>query len=78
MPTVLRSGGFRFFFYVNDHSPLHIHVEKGEGTAKFKLEPVELIRSKRLKASELAQIRHLIIKNLELLKSKWDEHINSK
>lgn len=77
MPTVLRSGGFRFFFYVNDHSPMHIHVEKGDGTAKFKLEPVELLKSKSMKASELAQIRRLIFKNLELFKTKWDEHINS-
>jgi hypothetical protein len=74
---VFRSGGFRFFFYINDHSPIHIHIEKGKGTAKFKLDPVELIRSKRLKASELAQIRHLIFRNLELFKAKWDENINS-
>jgi len=43
MPTVLRTGGFRYFFYVNDHSPMHIHVEKGKGTAKFKHEQVETI-----------------------------------
>jgi hypothetical protein len=35
MPTVLITRGYRFFFYVNDHSPAHIHVEKDRGTAKF-------------------------------------------
>jgi hypothetical protein len=48
MPTILRVRGFRFFFYINDHAPMHVHVEKGEGTAKFNLDPVELVKSKRL------------------------------
>ena len=50
MPTILTVKGFRFFFYSNDHSPMHIHVEKGDGTAKFNLFPVELIKSKRFTA----------------------------
>ncbi|MBE0499452.1 MAG: DUF4160 domain-containing protein [Campylobacterales bacterium] len=28
MPTVLRINGFRFFFFSDEHLPLHIHVEK--------------------------------------------------
>ena len=28
MPTVLYINGFRFFFYMNEHEPIHIHVEK--------------------------------------------------
>ena len=77
MPMVFRAKEFRFFFYVNDHTPMHIHIEKDEGTAKFNLEPVELVRSKRLKASELAEIRNLILENLELFKVKWDEHFSN-
>ncbi len=77
MPTVLRQKGYRFFFYVNDHSPLHIHVEKESGTAKFQLEPVELTRSKRLNASELSEIRHIVSEQKEFLKSKWNEHFDN-
>lgn len=42
MPTVFRERGFRFFFYSNEGSPrepLHIHVEKDNGEAKFWLTP---------------------------------------
>nr|NQU89960.1 DUF4160 domain-containing protein [Bacteroidota bacterium] len=46
MPTILRIKGFRFFFYIHDHSPMHIHIEKGDGTAKFNLVPIELFKSK--------------------------------
>ncbi|MHC1777259.1 MAG: DUF4160 domain-containing protein [Lentimicrobium sp.] len=74
MPTVLLINGYRFFLYVNDHSPVHIHVEKGDGTAKFNLDPVELIKSRRFKANEIAEIRKLVIGDVELFKDKWDEY----
>ncbi len=78
MPTVLRIHGFRFFFYTNDHLPKHIHVEKGDGTAKFNLFPVELVKSKRFKAAEISEIRNLVLENHELLNQKWNEYFNTK
>ncbi len=36
MPTVLRVGPYRFFFYASDRAePMHVHVEGGNGSAKF-------------------------------------------
>jgi hypothetical protein len=29
MPTVFIKDGFRFFFYSNEHRPIHVHVRKG-------------------------------------------------
>ncbi len=43
MPTVLRKKGYRFFFFSSDRrEPPHLHVEKGEGNAKFWLDPIVL------------------------------------
>ena len=43
MPTVLRSGPYRLFFYSSDRSePSHVHVEREEKRAKFWLKPVRL------------------------------------
>jgi hypothetical protein len=43
MPTVLRVGPYRFFFYAGDRNELpHIHVERDQETAKFWLQPVRL------------------------------------
>ena len=39
MPTILHINGFRFFFYSNEHEPIHIHVQKGEANAKLILLP---------------------------------------
>jgi hypothetical protein len=36
MPTVLRLGPYRFFFYAGDGvEPPHVHVERDDDTAKF-------------------------------------------
>ncbi len=78
MPTILRINGFRFFFYTNEHLPKHIHVEKGESTAKFNLFPVELVKSKRFRAHEINDIRKLVSENRELFNEKWDEYFNNK
>jgi len=43
MPTVMRIAGYRFFFYSNEGSePAHVHVQSGDGEAKFWLNPIEL------------------------------------
>ena len=76
MPTILRRKGYRFFFYINDHLPIHIHIEKQNKTAKFNLEPIELIRSRKFNAAEIREIRKLVEHNKALFKQKWNEHLN--
>ncbi len=77
MPTILQTKGYRFFFYINDHYPPHIHVEKDRSTAKFFLKNAELAKSKRFNARELSEIRMIVLENIELFKSKWDERFTN-
>ncbi len=75
MPTVLKIGKFRFFFFSNEGSePTHIHVESNEKYAKFWLEPVQLARSIGYSAKELNEIRCLVLENLNLFREKWNEY----
>jgi hypothetical protein len=61
MPTILRSGALRFFFYsLEDSEPPHVHFESGHATAKYWLEPVELARSRGFRAKELTRLRATI------------------
>jgi len=58
VPTVLRSQGFRFFFFSLDRNePPHIHIAHGDKVAKYWLNPVELARSDRFRTHELSRVR---------------------
>ncbi len=42
MPTVLRHGPYRFFFYAGDRDePPHVHIERDSKIAKLWLDPVD-------------------------------------
>jgi len=43
MPELFRFFGIRFFFFSNEHLPIHVHVRKADGDAKFSVSPVALI-----------------------------------
>lgn len=76
MPTLFILEGFRFFFYSNDHAPVHVHVEKNGKTAKFTLSPIELAASRRFNAQELRKIRFMIEEHSEIIIAKWNEYFN--
>jgi hypothetical protein len=64
MPTVLRIGPYRCFFYSGDGGePPHVHVERDDCVAKFWLGPVRLARSGGFGRNELRQIARLVSDN---------------
>ena len=74
MPTVFRKGPYRFFFYSNEgNEPVHIHVESGDGLAKFWVNPVILENSVGFSAHDLAEIRTVIGENVQSIERKWNE-----
>ncbi len=76
MPTVVRNvKGYRFFFFSLDRSePIHIHVSKGNGYAKFWLDPIELARSRNFRSHELEGKKRLVEENVEETERRWHEH----
>ena len=37
MPKIFETDGFSFFFYMNEHEPVHVHVRKQGKIAKFEI-----------------------------------------
>ena len=75
MPTILRSGALRFFFYsLENAEPPRIHVESRDATARYWLEPVELARSRGFRASELTRLRATIIEHRDESLEAWCAH----
>jgi hypothetical protein len=75
MPTALRAGPYRFFFYASDRDePSHIHVERDDKVAKYWLDPIRLQNSGGFKRHELKQISGIIEENIESLMEAWNEY----
>ena len=74
MPTVLRSGPYRFFFYSGDRDePPHVHIERDENRAKFWLQPIRLQSSGGFARSEINRLRALVVENEAILLEAWNE-----
>jgi hypothetical protein len=73
MPTALRSGPFRFFFYAGDgDEPPHIHVERDDCEAKFWLDPLRLEWNHGFGRKEIGRVRRLVEKHQHHLLEAWD------
>ena len=79
MPTVFRFFGMQFYFWSNEHEPVHIHVRKGRCLAKFVVEPtIELIENKGFKPQELKLAENIIEENIDVIQATWKIYFNKK
>jgi hypothetical protein len=79
MPTILRVGRYRFFFYSNEgQEPPHIHVEADDDEAKFWLRPMGLAASHGFRARELNEIEQLVIEHAQIFLERWNEYFGDR
>jgi hypothetical protein len=77
MPTILRIGPYRFFFYSNENQePAHIHIQRERMLAKFWLNPVALASSTRFSSKELRKLEQLVIDNKNVFLEAWNEYFS--
>ena len=61
MPTVLRIGPYRFFFYSHEpNEPPHIHIDRDSLSAKFWLVPVHLAKNIGFPPNELSKLEKMV------------------
>ena len=78
MPTVLRDGPYRFFFYSGDgNEPPHVHAERDDCEVKYWLEPVRLERSHGFAAAELNRIERIVEENQPELLEAWNQYFGN-
>ncbi len=78
MPTTLRVGPFRFFFYAGDRNePHHVHVERDDKIAKFWLDPIRLQRSGGFSRKEIRKVHSIIEEHHSELLEAWNDYFGS-
>jgi hypothetical protein len=71
MPTLLNIFGLRFYFYSDEHTPVHVHIENSDGKAKINLLPAtEIVENKNIKGKDMKRA-------LEIIELYKDEFINA-
>ena len=63
-------------FYANGHWPIHVHVVKGNISAKFTIFPVSLIENNGLKPTELKMVEAVIEENVEVIAEHRNRFFN--
>ncbi len=75
MPTVLRIGSYRFFFYSSDRvEPEHIHIEKDDKIAKVWLDPVRLQNSGGFSRPQINKVLKIITDHRIELMEAWNDY----
>jgi hypothetical protein len=79
MPTVLRDGPYRFFFYSADRAePPHVHVERDDKQLKAWIDPVRLARNIGFRKREVRTVLALIREHQELLLRVWHDEFDDR
>ena len=76
MPTLLYIFGLRFYFYSEEHLPIHVHVENGDGKAKIDLQSGSVIENKGLKPKDLKRAEDAVRMYKEDFIQAWNERFD--
>jgi hypothetical protein len=74
MPTILRSGPYRVYFYSHEPNEApHVHFDRDRASCKVWLAPVALASSLGFSARELRDIERLVSSSRAILLKAWEE-----
>ena len=72
MPTILRTGPYRFFFYASDKDePIHVHIQNGNCLAKLWIRPVRVAANTGYSPKELRRVVRVAYKYQSIIEQKW-------
>jgi hypothetical protein len=74
-PTIFREKGYRFYFLSNEEERIHIHITRGEGEAKFWIEPiVSLAVYHGFNPRKLNEIQRIVEDHKDEIIEAWQRH----
>lgn len=77
MPTLLTIFGLRFFFYLDEHEPIHVHVNCIGKLAKIELSPdIRIVYNHGLKEQEIKKAMETCKIYKEDFVSEWHKRFD--
>jgi hypothetical protein len=78
MPTVFYFEAMRFYFYSNEESRIHIHVELSGKRTKILMDTLEVAKNNGFTEVQLRKIIKIARLNEKEIKTSWEEHFKKK
>lgn len=76
MPTLLFIFGLRFFFYSEEHLPIHVHVQNSDGKAKIDVLTGAVLENNGLKPRDLKKAEDAVRLYREDFIKAWNEYFD--
>jgi hypothetical protein len=77
LPTVLKIGPYRYFFYSGDRDePVHIHIERDDKIAKIWLDPVRLDNSGGFNRKEISEMLKTVQEHHQEFVEAWHDYFD--
>ena len=76
MPTFLFIFGLRFYFYSEEHLPIHVHVQNGDGKAKIDVETCTVVENRGIKPKDIKRAIDAVILYKEDIIRVWNEYFD--
>ncbi len=78
MPTLLRVGPYRFYFYSHEpNEPPHVHVDRDDLSVKYWLQPVSLAKNFGFVSKELRRIKKLVEEHQAKFLENWNGYFGA-
>jgi hypothetical protein len=76
MPTIIYLFGLRFFFYSEEHLPIHVHVQNGDGRAKIIVSNLEVVENNGIKPKDIKKAKTIVEEYREDIIKAWNEYFD--
>lgn len=77
MPTVLRAGPYRIYFYSHEpNEPAHVHIDRDAASAKVWLLGPKLAHNRGFSAIEIKKILVIVNQHQQSLWESWNEYFS--
>jgi hypothetical protein len=78
VPSIGEIGPYKLFFYSSDgNEPPHVHVRRDRATAKFWLNPIRLVQSRRFGDHELRELQRALEEYQPRILEAWNDHFGN-
>jgi len=66
---------YRFFFFSNEHEPIHVDIEKGDKYAKIDVVSLKIEDSYKLTSKECKELLKIVEAHRDEIMEVWNEYL---